>query len=145
NPDDIRLGFFGGASQWLGLQVGEGASALFDLSPLGALADQVLEPQKTYLLPDGGKLQTAERVMVAGLAGVEGLYTQADTPGAIIRVVLADDLYIRQFLPFPLRVQLEYEDTTSAGSEEEGTLDRSFSGHIELVEYVHTPSEGNSP
>jgi len=133
NSDDVRLAFFGGVTDWLSSYMSEGARPLFDLSPLGALSSQVLEPDSTYLLPDGDKLQTGARVTVAGLSGLEAVYTQRDLPEAVIEVVLADDLYIRQFLPFPLRIEVAYE--------EDGTLGRRLAGHIELVEYVFTPSE----
>ena len=134
SSDNIRPAFLGGAFKWLGVYVSQDTSQLLDLSPLGALGDQVLEPHKTYLLPDGGKLQTGERVTIAGLSGVEGDYTHASFPGAVIGVVLADDLYLRQFLPYPLRVELEYE-------EDETIIGRSFRGMIELVEYVHVSDE----
>ena len=133
---EIRVSFFADAAQALGLYMGDDAGSPFDLSPLGALADQVLKPNWTYGLADGWLLQTGERVTVAGLTGVEGILAHADTPAAIVRVVLADDLYIRQFLPFPLRVELEYEVTT-----EEGVAVPIFSGKIELEEYFYEVDE----
>lgn len=133
---EIRLSFFGDASQSLGLYMGDDADSPFDLSPLGALADEVLKTNWTYGLADGWSLQTGEQVTVAGLTGVEGILVHADTPSAIVRVVLADDLYIRQFLPFPLRVELEYQETTNDGS-----IVRMFSGRVELEEYVYTADE----
>jgi len=133
NSDDVRLAFFGGVAQWLSSSMSEGADPLFDLSPLGALSSQVLEPDRTYILPDGNKLQTGDRVTIAGLSGVEAVYTQHDLSEATIHVVLADDLYIRQFLPFPLRVEVAYE--------EDGTLGRRLAGRIELLEYISIPAE----
>jgi hypothetical protein len=136
SAEQIRLGFFGFSLRWLGLYVREDTSGRIDLSPLDALADQGLEPQKKYLLPDGGLLQTADRVTIAGLSGVEGTYLQADVPNVKITLVLADDLEVRRLLPFPLRVKLEYTQpagTTSVdGTPAPGTR---FSGMIELVEY----------
>jgi len=84
-------------------------------------------------------------VMIAGLSGIEGVYTRADVAGVTIRVVLADDLFVRQFLPFPLRVQLQYSqpaDTTGDGSTIQATY---ISGTIELVEYTWIHDEGDTP
>ena len=133
---DIRVSFFADAAQALGLYAGDNLDSPFDLSPLGALADQVLKPNWTYGLADGWSLQTGEQVTVAGLTGVEGILVHGDRPAAIARVVLADDLYIRQFLPFPLRVELEYEVTTEAE-----VVVPMFSGQIELEEYFHEDDE----
>jgi len=133
DPDEVRLGFFGVSLQWLGLYMSEESKGRFDVSQLSALSDQVLDPHKTYLLPDGGLLQTADRVTVAGLSGVEGVYTKPSAVGVTITVVLADDLQVRQLLPFPLRVNVEYSEV--AGGDGSGVT-RSYSGQIELVEYT---------
>jgi hypothetical protein len=138
--DDIRLSFFGDAAQSIGLYMDRDESSPFDLSPLGALADQELMTDWTYSLADGWSLRTGGRVTIAGLPGVEGIFTHADRPAAIVRVVLADDLYIRQFLPFPLCVELEYQEATTTDPEDP-RINRSFSGRVELMEYVHTPAE----
>ena len=137
--DEIRLGFFGGSFRWLGLYMSDDTGDRFDLSSLDALADQALEPHKRYMLPDGGLLQTGDRVTVAELSGVEGVFTQADATGVTITVVLADDPDVRRLLPFPLRVQLEYE---------EGDADITqvvFSGTVELVEFTRTRDQGSTP
>jgi len=133
SPDEIRLGFFGASLQWLGLYMSEDTSDQLDISQLDAFATMVLEPNKTYMLPDGGKLQTGDRVTVAGLPGIEAVYTQANVAGVTITVVLADDLFVRQFLPFPLRVQLEYSQPAGAAPGIETVY---ISGKIELVEYT---------
>jgi len=114
-------------------------SGRVDISPLDNLSDQVLEPQKKYLLPDGGLFQTSERVTIAGLTGVKGVYTQADVPNVTVTIVLADDLLVRQLLPFPLSATMEY--TQQAGTAVgEGMLPPGgrFSGTVELVEYKRT-------
>lgn len=143
--DEIRLGFFGVSFKWLGLYSSEDTNGTFDISPLDAFATMVLEPHKTYMLPDGGKLQTGDRVTIAGLSGIEGVYTRADVAGVTITVVLADDLFVRQFLPFPLRVQLQYTqpaDTTGGGTAIQSTY---LSGTIELIEYTWIHDEGDTP
>ena len=144
--DEIRLGFFGGSFRWLGLYQSEDAAGRFDLSSLEALADQVLDPHKKYLLPDGGVLQTGDRSAVAGLPGIEGVFTQADAIGLTITVVLADDPYLRQLLPFPLSVRVDY-DPSGTESEDDGApvTVTFFSGTIELVEFTRTPTDEGKP
>jgi len=145
-PDEIRLGFFGGSFRWLGLYLSEDSGERFDLSSLDALNAQALEPHKRYLLPDGGLLQTGERVTVAGLMGIEGVSTHADVQGATITVVLADDLELRRLLPFPLRVRLDYEDLDEATGDEDPSLRTTyFSGSIELVELTRTRTDEDAP
>ena len=137
--DEIRLGFFGGSFRWLGLYMSDETGDRFDLSSLDALAEQALEPNMRYMLPDGGLLQTGDRVTVTGLSGIEGIFTQADAAGVTITVVLADDPELRRLLPFPLRVQIEYE---------EGDADFAsifFSGTVELVEFTRTRDPGGTP
>jgi len=141
-PDEIRLGFFGSSLQWLGVYMSEDTSDQLDISQLDAFATMPLEPNKTYMLPDGGKLQTGDRVTIAGISGIEGVYTQANVAGVTITVVLADDLFVRQFLPFPLRVQLEYSQSADAAP---GIVTVYISGKIELVEYTWIPENEDAP
>ena len=137
--EQIRLGLFGISLQWLGLYVGENAGTRIDLSPLNALATQVLEPQKKYLLPDGGLFETGDRVTVAGLSGIEGTYTQANAPGVVVTVVLADDLELRVLLPFPLRTEIRYvQGGNGSDAEDASGSGARFSGRIELIEYKRT-------
>jgi len=143
--DEIRLGFFGTSLKWLGLYVSEDTSDKLDLSPLDAFATMVLEPHKTYMLPDGGKLQTGDRVTIAGLSGIECVYTRADVEGVTITVVLADDLFVRQFLPFPLRVQLQYTHPTTSPTDDNPIQSSYVSGTIELIEYTWISEEGDTP
>jgi len=144
--DEVRLGFFGGSFRWLGLYQSEDETGRFDLSSLDALADQALEPQKKYLLPDGGLLQTGERTTVAGVPGIEATFTQTGVVGVTITVVLAEDLSLRQLLPFPLRVRVDY-DASAAETGEDGPplISTYFSGSIELVEFARTPAEEEAP
>jgi hypothetical protein len=141
--DQIRLGFAGFSLRWLGVYVSEDMADRIDLSALNALAQQVLEPGRRYLLPDGGLLETGDRVTVAGLSGVEGVYTRSSAPNVRVTVVLADDLTVRQLLPFPLRVQLEYSQSAGAGLGEEASTGGAYiSGKIELLEYAWSGAEG---
>lgn len=132
DPSEVRIGFSGASLQWLGLYMSEGSTGRLDISQLSALSDKVLEPNKTYLLPDGALLQMGNRVVVAGLAGIEGVYTKPSAAGVTITVVLADDLRIRQLLPFPLRVSIEYAASVA-------DVTHTYSGKIELVEYTTAP------
>jgi hypothetical protein len=78
-------------------------------------------------------------VTIAGLTGVKGVYTQADVPNVTVTIVLADDLSLRELLPFPLSASMEY--TQPAGTAVgEGMLPPGgrFSGTVELVEYKRT-------
>jgi len=139
NAQQIRLGMIGFSLNVLRLYQRENTSGRVDLSPLDNLSNQVLEPQKKYLLPDGGLFQTSERVTIAGLTGVKGVYTQADVPNVTVTIVLADDLSLRELLPFPLSASMEY--TQPAGTAVgEGMLPPGgrFSGTVELVEYKRT-------
>jgi hypothetical protein len=129
NPDEVRLGAFG--LQWLELYLGGDATGRFDISLLNALSEEVLVPQKTYVLPDGVKVQARDRVTVAGYSGVECVFTRPSVVGVTIIVVLADDLQLRQLLPFPLRMSITY---VTSGSEEGG--DKIYEGQIELIEYT---------
>lgn len=145
-PEGIRLSFFGTSLKWLGLYISEDKDDKVDISALDAFADMPLELDKTYILPDGGKLQTRGRITIAGVSGIEAVYTQANMVGVTITVVLADDLFVRQFLPFPLKVQLQYSQpasTTQAG--EENPIQVAYlSGTIELIEYIWINEEGQA-
>lgn len=146
SKDEIRLSFFGISLKWLGLYRSNDTGGTLDITPLDAFATMVLEPHKTYMLPDGGKLQTGDRVTIAGLSGIEGVYTRADVTGVAITVVLADDLFVRQFLPFPLRVELQYTQPADTTSGEGSPIQSTYvSGTIELVEYTWIHDEGDTP
>jgi hypothetical protein len=132
----IPMGMTGFSMRWLGG---------IDLSGLNALSQQVLDPGRTYVTPDGGLLVTSDRVTVAGLSGVEGVYTQASAPNVKITVVLVDDLVVRHLLPLPLRVELEYSQSSgpSVGLGEGAAATGTYvSGKIELLEYTWSGVEG---
>jgi hypothetical protein len=132
--EQIPMGLAGFSMRWLGG---------IDLSGLNALSQQVLDPGRPYVTPDGGLLVTGGRVTVAGLPGVEGIYTQASAPNVRITVVLADDLVVRHLLPLPLRVEIEYSQSSDPGlGEGASATDTYVSGKIELLEYVWSGVEG---
>ncbi len=131
SPGEVHLRFGGASLQWLGLYAGGASTGRLDISQLNAFSDVVLEPHHTYTLPDGGLLQMGDTVTVAGIAGVEGVYTNRSVAGATITVVMATDLQVRALLPFPLRVSVEYAKTAS-------DVTTSYSGTIVLVDYTTT-------
>lgn len=137
NAQQIQLGMIGFSLNVLRLYTRENTSGRVDLSPLENLG--ALEPGKKYLLPDGALFQTSERVTLAGLTGVKGVYTQADVPNVTVTIVEADDVQVRQLLPFPLSASMEY--TQQAGTAVgEGMLPAGtkISGTVELVDYKRT-------
>jgi len=140
---EIRLGFFGGSFHWLGLYAGEQEGDRLDLSDLDALSSQELEPDRRYLLPDGGLLQTSARVTVAGLSGIEGVFTCDGAEGVTVRVVLAEDRMLRQLLPFPLEVEITCEDRSEGG--EDAVAATWDPGTIRLVESSRTPDGEELP
>lgn len=139
---DVRLGFFGGSLRSLGLYTTDGAGLGVDLAWLGGVSELGLEPGKKYLLPDGGVLQMGDRVTVAGLSGIEGVFTHAANPAVRVTVVVADDPEVRDLLPLPLRLTIEYDYSKLAGSD---IAVRPQSGTIVLVAFTRDQSVGGAP
>jgi len=100
-----------------------------------ALADEGVEPHQAYLLPDGGLLETGDEVTVAGVLGIEAVYTHVDAEDLNFRLVFPHDKEIRRALPFPLRVEIIYE---GADLETDDVRAIPFAGTIELVEFVRS-------
>jgi hypothetical protein len=141
DPDIVwRGGFFGSSLGALGLYMSEERSGLFDMSVLNGLSDVALEPGVKYALPDGCLFQAVERVTIAGLSGIRGIYTQSSLPKIQVALVLAEDLKVRMFLPFPLFVEILYPAAESGGSGQEGVVSAQVSGKIELQSYEYRPT-----
>lgn len=138
--DEIRIGFSGAAMRSLGLYSSQGSGV--DLAWLGGVGGLGIEPGKKYLLPDGGVLQTGERVTVVGLTGIEGVFTHTGDPAVKITVVIADDPELRDLLPFPLRITIEY-DYTRLGTSDPDEVPQS--GSMELVAFTRDPQVGGLP
>lgn len=138
--DEIRISVFGASHTWLGLHTGDDRETSFSVAALNALADEGLEPHRQYLLPDGGMFRTGARVSIAGVPGIEGVYTHTGAENVTITVVIPDDPDLRHLLPFPLLVRVEHEEDESPGTEEPEAI--FFSGTIELVEFTRTQEEG---
>lgn len=130
-----RVNPLGTSFLWLMLSMGADSDPEFDLSGVYALADEGVEPHQAYLLPDGGLLETGDEVTVAGVLGIEAVYTHVDAEDLNFRLVFPHDKEIRRALPFPLRVEIIYE---GADLETDDVRAIPFAGTIELVEFVRS-------
>jgi hypothetical protein len=142
SPDEVATSFFGSSLSWLGLSMsqdqGFGALDLSSLVSLG-MGEEGIQINSNYILPQMAGFLTRGEVVVAGVAGIEGTYLPSVASEAVITVVLAKDPWMRQFLPFPLSVRVEYP---AGGSNTGGGMvahAASYSGSIVLSEYVYTP------
>jgi len=123
--ENIELGLFG--LFFLGLHYSPETEAI-DLSPLVALEGREIEPNKSYVLQGGARLQTQDRSKIAGLDVIMALYTHPDYPDQRVNIAIAD-LAVRNLLPFPPLLQLEKkkDDTFQMTAE------------IKLVEFTYQP------
>lgn len=139
----VSVGFFGGSLSWLGLY-SKDQDARVDLGWIDAVAALGLTTHSSYLLPDGGAFETGESVQVAGLAGIEGVFTHTGLKGVTATIVVAEDPEVRDLLPFPLRVTIRYPipKLEQAGS---GIQQAFFSGTIELVFFTRDKAVGGEP
>jgi len=141
--DRVTISFFGIALRGLGFRVPTSTGGTVDLSPLSAIEDEVLEPNRDYVLPDGGYLVAEEAGVIAGIDVVYATYTHADYGNVEIHLAFPIDLTIRNLLPLFPYLELEYEaeeeaaDGPADGDEVQPTF-RSYS-RIELTEFVYEP------
>ena len=138
--DAVSISFYGISLRGLGFRIPDSQGGTVDLSPLEAVDDEILEPGREYILPDGGFLVVGEEGVIGGLDVVYATYTHADFTNVRINLAMPVDLAIRNLLPIFPYLQLEYEDDTLP---EEGAADdfrkmRSFS-QIELIEFIYEP------
>jgi len=136
----VNISFFGIPLRGLGFRIPTSSGGTVDLSPLSAVEDEVLEPNREYVLPDGGYLVVGDAGVIAGLDVVYATYTHADFSNVRINLAMPADVAVRNLLPlFPL-LELEYESDVlpTEGSEEEVRVMRSFS-RVELIEFVYEP------
>lgn len=141
SPDEVTISFFGSSLAWLGLSMSEDQGPrTLDLASLISLGmgGEGIQINSNYLLPQGAGLVTRGEVVVAGVVGIEGTYLPPVASEAVITVVLAKDPWLRQFLPFPLSVEIAYPE---GGSNTGGMVAQvaAYSGRIVLSEYVYTP------
>jgi len=117
--DDIEVGFFGFG---FGFRPGD----RIDLTPLSALDEREVEPNKSYVLPGGARLQTQDKTKIAGVEAVMGIYTHPDFPDQ--RAIIAiSDRESRKLLVFPPLLQVE--------KQEKGQF--KLLAKIELLEFSH--------
>jgi len=123
--DRINVGLFGIMRLGFGFRPESGR---IDLTPINALADKELEVGKTYLLPDGAKFEAQEKLKIAGVDAIKGLYTHPDFPNQ--RIILAiSDLSTRKLLPLPPLLQVE--------EKKEGAADFQMISKTELIEFSY--------
>ena len=128
----VHVGFFGISLRALGVFIAEDSEGVVDLSPLAAIEEEVLEPNRAYLLPDGGRFQTGDVGTLAGVDVLHGVYTHADFANVEIEMAIATDLAIRNILPFPPRMALRYRPDATV---DEAAQFTEFSS-VELTEFI---------
>lgn len=104
----------------------EEAGGYIDMSPLSVLEEREveIEPNQSYLLPDGAILKTEERTQIAGIDVVMAIYTHPNYPTQRVQLAYVVDKEIAKLLVYPplLVTELEGEVVT----------------RTELVEFSHT-------
>ena len=138
--DAVTISFFGIALRGLGFRVPTTSGGTVDLSPLTAIENEVLEPNREYVLPDGGFLVAGDSGTIAGLDVVYATYTHADFTNVRVNLALPTDLFIRNLLPLFPFLQLEYEsdELPAEGAAADHQMMRSFS-RTELIEFIYEP------
>jgi len=102
--EDIELGLFG--LFFMGFSFQPEEEDVIDLTALQALDEREVEPNKSYVLPGGTRLETGERSNIAGVDVVMGIFTDPDVPDQ--RAILAlSDVTTRKLLPFSPLLQVE--------------------------------------
>lgn len=103
----------------------EEAGGHIDMSPLSVLDEREvpLEPNQSYLLPDGAMLKTGERTQIAGIDVIIGIYTHPNYLTQRIQLALADP-EISKLLVYPPLLVTE--------------LEGEMVSRTELIEFNHT-------
>lgn len=136
----VSLSFYGIGLRGLGFRIPTSSGGTVDLSPLSAIEDEALEPNREIVLPDGGFLAVGDAGVIAGLDVVYATYTHADFTNVQVNLAIPVDLAARNLLPLFPFLELEYQvdATADEGTEEPPLVMRSFS-RIELTEFVREP------
>jgi len=138
-PDGmVNISFFGIGLRGLGFRIPTSTGGTVDLSPLSALELEALEPNRDYILPDGGFLAAGEAGTIAGVEVVFATFTHADFSNVVVRLAMPTDLTIRTLLPLFPYLSLEYSAGQPTEEEETQPRMRSFST-IELIEFIYEP------
>ena len=138
--DAVTISFFGIALRGLAFRVATSTGGTVDLSPLTAVENEILEPNREYVLPDGGFLVAGDAGNIAGIDVVYATYTHADFTNVRVNLALPTDLVIRNLLPLFPFLQLEYEsdELPEEGAAADYQMMRSFS-KTELIEFIYEP------
>jgi hypothetical protein len=136
----VNIAFFGISLRGLGFRIPTTSGGTVDLSPLSAMETENLEPNRDYVLPDGGYLSSGDAGTIAGIDVVYATYTHADFANVQINLAMPSDLTIRNLLPLFPFLELQYTSDTlpQQGAEEDARRMRSFS-RIELIEFIYEP------
>lgn len=121
--EQVELGLF--SLFFLGFSL-RPESAQLDLTPLMALGEREIEPNKSYLLEGGARLVTQERAQIAGLEVIMGVYTHPSYADQRALIALPN-VATRKILPFPPLLQVERQE----GGEYKTTA------KVELTEFLH--------
>jgi hypothetical protein len=80
-----------------------------DMTPISALDNREVQPNREILLPEGAKLVTSEEVVIGGVKAVKGIYTHPkfEDQRAIVAI---SDLESRKILPYPLLLRIEKKE-----------------------------------
>lgn len=144
--DSVTISFFGIPLRGLGFRVPTSTGGTVDLSPLSAIENEILEPNREYVLPDGGFLLAGDAGTIAGIDVVYAVYTHASFTNVRVNLAMPMDLSIRNLLPLFPFLQLEYasdessEDSTDAvvGEDHDYQQMKNYS-LTELVEFIYEP------
>lgn len=126
-PADAVGPGFGGAGMAAGVRVRfEEAGGFIDMSPLSVLDEREipLEPNQSYLLPDGAMLKTEERTQIAGIEVIMAIYTHPGFPTQRVRFASVVDEELAKLLVYPPLLVTE--------------LEGEMVSRTELVEFSHT-------
>ena len=136
----VSIALFGINLNGLGFRIPSETGGTVDLSPLEAVADEVLVANKEYILPDGGFLVAGDEGTIAGLDVIYATYTHADFTNVQIQLAMPSDVEIRNLLPIFPYIELEYtsDELSEEGAVEDYRRMRSFS-QIELIEFIYEP------
>ncbi len=121
--DQVELGLF--SLFFLGFSLRPEEERL-DLTPLMALGEREVEPNKSYVLEGGARLVTQERSQIAGIEVIVGIYTHPNYPDQRALIALPD-VATRKILPFPPLLQVEQR--------EDGQY--KVTAKVELIEFLH--------
>jgi hypothetical protein len=80
-----------------------------DMTPISALDNREVQPNREILLPEGAKLVTSEEVVIGGVKAVKGIYTHPkfEDQRAIVAI---SDLESRKILPYPTLLRIEKKE-----------------------------------